>query len=53
MKTKTVYIVFHTTDSGVDYKVSHGFKDRSDAVDWEFSHRDEFVHPLIIRKITY
>jgi hypothetical protein len=53
MKKKIIYAVFHTTDQGADYKVSPGFKDRGDAVDWEHQHREKYVHPLIIRKIVY
>lgn len=53
MKKKSVYVVFHTTESGADYKVSQGFKNRSEATEWEYVHREEFERPLIIRKISY
>ena len=53
MKKKTVYAVFHTTETGADYAVKTGCKDHAAASDWEHKHRDEYPRPLIIRKTTY
>lgn len=52
MKKKISWVVFHTTESGADYKVFAN-PSREKAVDWELENRDKYERPLIIMKITY
>ena len=53
MRKKMVFAVFYTTENGADYLVKAGFKERSEAVQWEGKNRINYERPLLIRKISY
>lgn len=53
MKKRTCFVVFHTTESGADYAVKTGLKDRRAALAWITENRESYPRPLIIRKINF
>jgi hypothetical protein len=51
-RKKVAWIVKSSTESGADYKVK-AFKNREDAVEYEFQHREEYKNNLWIEKRSY